>query len=162
MSRIEEWIIRRWSGGRIIVGSLALAAAGVSPLVLYVLFGPSDGNPIGLGLLAVPGDAFRGCRCARRSSKTRRPVLFIGEIARHVQDFGCARSTLCRVRGCGRKGVREIRANGANGEPERVARIFLGRRRYLRSAWACAAVSILVSRNRSVSRKALLSSLLSL
>jgi hypothetical protein len=46
-------MLRRWSGGKIIVGSLALAAAGVLPLVLYAVFGPSDGNPVGLGLLAV-------------------------------------------------------------------------------------------------------------
>jgi hypothetical protein len=32
---------------------LAILALGTGPLVLYVIFGPSDGNPIGLGLLFV-------------------------------------------------------------------------------------------------------------
>lgn len=35
----------RWSG--------LIALAGVGPLLLYGVFGPADGNPIGLGLLAV-------------------------------------------------------------------------------------------------------------
>ena len=30
---------------------LIIAAAGSVPLLLYVIFGPKDGNPIGLGLL---------------------------------------------------------------------------------------------------------------
>ncbi|NGY05200.1 hypothetical protein [Solimonas terrae] len=29
-----------------------IAALGTAPLLLYIIFGPSDGNPIGLGLLA--------------------------------------------------------------------------------------------------------------
>lgn len=33
--------------------SAVLGLAGVLPLLLYVAFGSSDGNPIGLGLLAV-------------------------------------------------------------------------------------------------------------
>ena len=49
----EEALVRRWSGKRMIRGSMLLAAAGISPLVLYALVGPADGNPIGLGLLAV-------------------------------------------------------------------------------------------------------------
>ncbi|HEX7113130.1 MAG TPA: hypothetical protein VF216_11860 [Mizugakiibacter sp.] len=53
MSRIEEAILRRWSGLRLMAMSAALGAAGVLPLLLYVAFGPKDGNPIGLGLLAV-------------------------------------------------------------------------------------------------------------
>lgn len=49
----EEAFIRRWSGRKIIRGSALLAAAGIGPLLLYALVGPADGNPIGLGLLAV-------------------------------------------------------------------------------------------------------------
>jgi hypothetical protein len=32
--------------------SLGLLVVGVGPLQLYIMFGPADGNPIGLGLLA--------------------------------------------------------------------------------------------------------------
>jgi len=31
----------------------AVLLLGVGPLLLYILLGPADGNPIGLGLLAV-------------------------------------------------------------------------------------------------------------
>lgn len=40
-------------GRRILIGSFAVGVIGVGPLLLYTLFGPADGNPIGLGLLAV-------------------------------------------------------------------------------------------------------------
>jgi hypothetical protein len=40
-------------GPRILVTSFAVGVLGVAPLLLYMLFGPADGNPIGLGLLAV-------------------------------------------------------------------------------------------------------------
>jgi hypothetical protein len=53
MSHVEEVLLRRWSGARILLVSLAAGGAGVLPLLLYVRFGPRDGNPIGLGLLAV-------------------------------------------------------------------------------------------------------------
>ena len=53
MSRIEEALIRRSSGLKIMAWSAALGVAGVLPLLLYIAFGPADGNPIGLGLLAV-------------------------------------------------------------------------------------------------------------
>lgn len=52
MSNMEEFL-RRWSGTQIILASAAIGGAGILPLVLYVAFGPADGNPIGLGLLAV-------------------------------------------------------------------------------------------------------------
>ncbi|MCC6610661.1 MAG: hypothetical protein IT515_13435 [Burkholderiales bacterium] len=52
MSRTEEAVLRRFSGLKIVFWSLALGAAGVAPLLLYIAFGPADGNPIGLGLLA--------------------------------------------------------------------------------------------------------------
>jgi hypothetical protein len=53
MSRIEEFWIRRSSGAKILLGSIALGVVGMAPLLLYIAFGPKDGNPIGLGLLAV-------------------------------------------------------------------------------------------------------------
>lgn len=53
MSHLEEKFIRRWTGCQFIVGSLTIGAAGMLPLLLYTVFGPADGNPIGLGLLAV-------------------------------------------------------------------------------------------------------------
>lgn len=53
MSHLEEKFIRRWTGQQFIVGSLAIGAGGMLPLLLYIAFGPADGNPIGLGLLAL-------------------------------------------------------------------------------------------------------------
>ena len=53
MSQLEERALRRWSGSTIMLRSLMLGGAGVTPLMLYGLVGPRDGNPIGLGLLAV-------------------------------------------------------------------------------------------------------------
>jgi hypothetical protein len=41
------------SGLKIVVWSVAIGFAGVLPLLLYMALGPADGNPIGLGLLAV-------------------------------------------------------------------------------------------------------------
>lgn len=52
MSRDEGGLIRRWSGPRTIANSLKLGIVGIAPLLLYIEFGPKDGNPIGLGLLA--------------------------------------------------------------------------------------------------------------
>jgi hypothetical protein len=52
MSRIEEAILKRYSGRRIAMASLMLGIAGFLPLQIYTWFGPADGNPIGLGLLA--------------------------------------------------------------------------------------------------------------
>jgi hypothetical protein len=60
MSRIEEALLRRFSGLKIMVWSIALGVAGVAPLLLYGAFGPADGNPIGLGLLAVAAVPFAG------------------------------------------------------------------------------------------------------
>jgi hypothetical protein len=52
MSRLEENLLRRFSGPQIVAASLALGAGGLAPLALYSAFGPPHGNPIGLGLLA--------------------------------------------------------------------------------------------------------------
>lgn len=43
----------RWTGKYIMSGGIKLAALGTAPIVLYGIFGPNDGNPIGLGLLAM-------------------------------------------------------------------------------------------------------------
>lgn len=64
MSHIEESLVRRWSGARILLGSVALAVLGVAPLMLYVWLGPADGNPIGLGLLAVASVPIAGIGAA--------------------------------------------------------------------------------------------------
>jgi len=53
VSRAEEAWLRRTSGAKIVGWSAALGAGGTAPLLLYIAFGPADGNPIGLGLLAV-------------------------------------------------------------------------------------------------------------
>ena len=53
MIDIEVSLLRRWKGLRIVAISLGLGLVGVLPLLAYVAFGPKDGNPIGLGLLAV-------------------------------------------------------------------------------------------------------------
>lgn len=42
-------------GLRMLLIALATAAAMVGPLLVYIAFGPTDGNPIGLGLLAAVG-----------------------------------------------------------------------------------------------------------
>jgi hypothetical protein len=52
MSGIEQAVWRRFSGSKIVMASLAVGLAGTVPLLLYIAFGPADGNPIGLGLLA--------------------------------------------------------------------------------------------------------------
>lgn len=38
---------------KLIISGLVILAGGVLPLLLYIAFGPADGNPIGLGLLFV-------------------------------------------------------------------------------------------------------------
>ncbi len=46
MERIGYWIA---------LISIILIASCVTPLLLYIAFGPEDGNPVGLGLLMVFG-----------------------------------------------------------------------------------------------------------
>jgi hypothetical protein len=53
VSGLEEWVLRRFRGTTILMASAVILAVGLGPLCLYVVFGPADGNPIGLGLLAV-------------------------------------------------------------------------------------------------------------
>ena len=47
-------------GLRILLRSLLIGALGVAPLLVYILLGPKDGNPIGLGLLAALAVAVSG------------------------------------------------------------------------------------------------------
>ena len=47
-------------GLRILMRSLLVGALGVVPLLVYMLLGPKDGNPIGLGLLAALAVAVSG------------------------------------------------------------------------------------------------------
>ncbi len=44
---------KRGLGVKILLTSLAVGAIGLAPLLLYILLGPKDGNPVGLGLLAM-------------------------------------------------------------------------------------------------------------
>jgi hypothetical protein len=53
MNHIEEALLHRWSGLKIMAVSAALGFASILPLLLYIALGPADGNPIGLGLLAM-------------------------------------------------------------------------------------------------------------
>ncbi len=39
-------------GAKLLLAGIAVLVVGVGPLLLYAVFGPADGNPIGLGLLA--------------------------------------------------------------------------------------------------------------
>ena len=53
MPDFEHGLVRRWSAATFAKAGLALLAVGVLPLLLYTVFGPAHGNPIGLGLLMV-------------------------------------------------------------------------------------------------------------
>ncbi len=44
-----------WSLSKFLIVALIIAGLGYIPLQLYIIFGPRDGNPIGLGLLFVIG-----------------------------------------------------------------------------------------------------------
>ncbi len=48
----STWL-QQSKGKKIVLWSVVLGIIGVAPLGLYILLGPKDGNPIGLGLLAV-------------------------------------------------------------------------------------------------------------
>jgi hypothetical protein len=74
---IERRILGRVSGPAIVITSLAIGLCGVGPLLLYVLFGPADGNPIGLGLLAVVAMPVAGVTFAVGLIKTA-VELFVG------------------------------------------------------------------------------------
>lgn len=76
MSHLEEKFIRRWTGWQFIAGSLVIGVVGVLPLLLYIAFGPADGNPIGLGLLAMAAVPIAGMG------------ILIGVVKLLVQYFG--------------------------------------------------------------------------
>ncbi|WP_423680435.1 MULTISPECIES: hypothetical protein [unclassified Undibacterium] len=45
----------RWPLSKFLIVGILIAVAGYLPLQLYIIFGPADGNPVGLGLLMVMG-----------------------------------------------------------------------------------------------------------
>ena len=49
----EHKLLGRWSAKTVIKTGLVVMLVGAGPLLLYTLLGPSNGNPIGLGLLMV-------------------------------------------------------------------------------------------------------------
>ncbi|QGU32304.1 hypothetical protein [Thermochromatium tepidum] len=53
MIDLEERLLTRWSARKFLVAGIIIAAMGYLPLQLYIMFGPRDGNPIGLGLLFI-------------------------------------------------------------------------------------------------------------
>lgn len=53
MTQNAHTMTAKRSGMAIIRASLAIGVAGILPLLLYAAFGPKNGNPIGLGLLAM-------------------------------------------------------------------------------------------------------------
>lgn len=53
MIDLEEKLISRWSARTFLIAGALIAAVGYLPLGMYILFGPRDGNPIGLGLLFI-------------------------------------------------------------------------------------------------------------
>lgn len=53
MSYFEDKLLRNRSGSKTIGISILIGLMGMLPLLLYIGLGPKDGNPIGLGLLAI-------------------------------------------------------------------------------------------------------------
>jgi hypothetical protein len=51
MIDLEHRLLKRWTAAAFLKTGLALMAVGFLPILLYAMFGPADGNPIGLGLL---------------------------------------------------------------------------------------------------------------
>ena len=51
MIDLEHGLLKRWTAAAFLKAGLALMAVGFLPILLYAMFGPADGNPIGLGLL---------------------------------------------------------------------------------------------------------------
>jgi hypothetical protein len=52
---MNKSVVRSWTFASFLKLGLFVAVIGYTPLQLYILFGPSDGNPVGLGLLFVMG-----------------------------------------------------------------------------------------------------------
>lgn len=53
MSGLDERRPTAFAGSMMLLVGLAVLVFGAGPLLLYITFGPADGNPIGLGLLAM-------------------------------------------------------------------------------------------------------------
>ena len=53
MAQRNGHALLRLTGVRLMLGSVVVGLVGVAPLLLYVAIGPADGNPVGLGLLAM-------------------------------------------------------------------------------------------------------------
>jgi hypothetical protein len=53
MAQRKGHALLRLTGVRLMLGSVVVGLVGVAPLLLYVAIGPADGNPVGLGLLAM-------------------------------------------------------------------------------------------------------------
>jgi len=75
VSDFDDGTNARWSLSRFLMVGLIIALVGYLPLQFYILFGPRDGNPIGLGLLFVIG-VFTGL-----------VVVVIGFIKHTIQYF---------------------------------------------------------------------------
>lgn len=55
VNQVKQPAAKHSLGLRILLRSVTAGAVGVAPLLLYILLGPANGNPIGLGLLAMLG-----------------------------------------------------------------------------------------------------------
>jgi hypothetical protein len=55
MVNFEEKLIARWPASTFLIAGVVVGLLGYLPLQLYIMFGPRDGNPIGLGLLFISG-----------------------------------------------------------------------------------------------------------
>ena len=53
MIDLEEKLLTHFTPLQWVIAGVLIGLIGVLPLGLYIVFGPSDGNPIGLGLLAI-------------------------------------------------------------------------------------------------------------
>ncbi|MEO5566112.1 MAG: hypothetical protein ABIR05_05585 [Luteimonas sp.] len=53
MADFEHKLLKRWAWTTFVKSGLLLMAIGAGPILLYSLFGPADGNPVGLGMLMV-------------------------------------------------------------------------------------------------------------
>ena len=57
MPDFQHKLLQRWRPASVIKAGVLVMLLGATPLLLYTLLGPADGNPIGLGMLmavAVP------------------------------------------------------------------------------------------------------------
>ena len=50
---MENMVQKKQTSSKVISWSVKVGIVGTLPLLIYIMIGPKDGNPIGLGLLAV-------------------------------------------------------------------------------------------------------------